>query len=438
MKRKIIAVLLCMSMILPLMACNTGGDLPQGTQANGSGDIYQADDTYNPDDANIAAMNFSVGLLQTYANATKEPGSGDANLLISPFSVYFALGMLENGAKGETLSELEDVLGLNPGQMNSFAKEYMNQIPEELKIANSIWYTSHERFTVEDAFVNSLEGYFDAEVYEAAFDNGTCEEINDWVADKTDDTIKEIISEIPADAVMYLINALAFEAEWEETYEEGQIRDGVFTVSEGIEQTVDMMYSEESYYIEDENAKGFIKYYDDREYAFVALLPNEELGVFNYIRSLTGEDLLEMLENPVEVPVFACMPQFKIEDEVKLKDILEEMGMSLVFDADSADLSGLGSSTAGNLYVDEVFHKTYIEVSPVGTKAGAATSVMIRDESAVFHEEIKEVYLNRPFIYMIIDCDNNQPLFMGTVNSVDMLRCGVSDDLCGYPTENEF
>lgn len=434
MKRRLLACVLCFAMMLPLMGCHSGNRASQKIQSEQGGDIYQADDTYDVEAAKLASVNFAVELFKTYASASE----AEENLLISPFSVYFALGMLENGARNESLAELEEVLGLNQGQMNSFAKEYMNQVPEELKIANSIWYTSHERFSVEEAFVNSMEGYFDAEVYEADFDTDTCEDINEWISDKTDDMIEEIISEIPADAVMYLINALAFEAEWEETYEEGQIRDAMFTCIDGSQQQVDMMYSQESYYIEDEKAKGFIKYYDGRDYAFVTLLPNEEVGVLNYMNSLTGEHLLEMLENPVEVPVFACMPQFKIEDDAKLKPILSQMGMPSVFNSGLADLSGLGMSDAGNLFVDDVLHKTFIEVSPLGTKAGAATAVVIRDESAPLFEETKQVYLDHPFIYMIIDCDTNQPLFMGTVNYVPILRCGIADDVCGYPTENGF
>ena len=400
--KKIIAFLLCIFMLLPLMACDN-------TQSDKGDTAFYADDSYDTEDAMIASMDFSIKLLQTYA---------EENALISPMSIYFALGMLENGAKDESLFELEDVLGLNAGQMNSYAKEYMNQIPEELKIANSIWYTSHESFTVEDTFIQGVEGYFNAEVYEADFDASTCDEINSWVSDKTDGMIEEIIDEIPADAVMYLINALVFEAEWEDPYEERDIRKDEFTLKDGTKQTVDMMHSMESYYIEDKNATGFVKHYEGGEYAFVALLPNEGVELQDYIQSLTGQQMLNLLEKQQEIQVMAMIPQFQIEDDVKLKEILERMGISNVFDSEEADLSGLGSSTIGNLFVDEVFHKTYIEVSPVGTKAGAATVVAVDALGAIFGQEIKEVYLNRPFLYMIIDCNNNQPIFMGTVDYV--------------------
>ena len=93
------------------------------------------------------------------------------------------------------------------------------------------------------------------------------------------------------------------------------------------------------------------------------------------------------------------------------------MGIIDAFDIEKADLSELGSSTYGNLYVDRVLHKTYIEVSPVGTKAGAATVIEVRGESALIEpEEVKEVRLDRPFLYMIIDCEYHQPIFIGIVN----------------------
>ena len=116
---------------------------------------------------------------------------------------------------------------------------------------------------------------YDASVYETAFNDATVDSINDWVEQNTDGMIKEILDEIPADAVIYLINALVFEAEWADKYEETQIRENMkFTTGKGMEQRVDMMFSEESLYLTDENAKGFIKYYKGGKYAFAALLPN--------------------------------------------------------------------------------------------------------------------------------------------------------------------
>ena len=92
-------------------------------------------------------------------------------------------------------------------------------------------------------------------------------------------------------------------------------------------------------------------------------------------------------------------------------DVLKEMGMADAFDGGKADFTGLGTSDRGNIYIGRVIHKTYIEMSPKGTKAGAATVVEMMDECAPWYEEMRTVHLDRPFIYMLIDCENNQPFF---------------------------
>lgn len=426
MKKRILTLLLSVAMVLPLMACNRGVDLPQESELPNVGDDYDETETQ------AAAMNFAVNLFQESlkyekesteeANSYVEPGEGPRNLLISPLSVYLALGMTENGAKGETLSQIEDVLGLNVEQMNRYVDVFLGNVSDELKIANSIWVTEDKRFTFDDNFGKINKAYYSADVYKAPFDESTVKEINDWVEEKTDGTIKDILDKVPMDAVMYLINALVFEAEWEDTYDESQVREGTFTVEGVVEQKVDMMYSDEQYYLEDKNATGFLKYYDDREYAFVALLPKEGMDVYNYVNSLSGEHLQQLLENPIEIHVNAAIPQFDTEYQIEMKDVLMEMGIMDAFDADKADLSGLGTSDVGNIYVSRVIHKTFIEVTPMGTKAGAATVVEFKPESAGFYEESKDVILDRPFIYMIIDCETNQPLFMGVVNYIDAYR----------------
>ena len=179
-----------------------------------------------------------------------------------------------------------------------------------------------------------------------------------------------------------------------------------------------MMLSIENLYLEDENATGFIKYYKDRDYAFVGLLPNEDIEIEDYVANLTGEQLENLLTNPQNVAVDARIPQFSYEYDIEMSEILEKMGMTAAFDCNKADFSNMATSKQGNIWINRVLHKTFIEVTPVGTKAGAATVVEAVDESCPFYEEMKEVHLDRPFMYMIIDCDSNTPVFIGTVNTV--------------------
>lgn len=179
-----------------------------------------------------------------------------------------------------------------------------------------------------------------------------------------------------------------------------------------------MMYSEENQYLEDEHAAGFLKYYADRKYAYAALLPKEGMSVAEFVATLDGEKLRNILANPTQLQVNAAIPKYENEYSAELSDILQEMGMADAFDMARADFSGIGSSSEGNLYISRVLHKTFIAVDERGTKAGAATAVEMKRESAVMEDYIRTVYLDRPFLYMIVDCEQNLPIFMGTVAGV--------------------
>ncbi len=344
------------------------------------------------------------------------------NTLISPLSVLAALSMTANGAKGETLAEMEAVLGMPVSQLNGYMHSYLNSLPQgekyKLSLANSIWFTDDDRFTVNEDFLQTNADYFGADIYKSPFDGTTLKDINLWVEQKTDGMIPEILDEIPDDAIMYLINALAFEAEWTEIYTKDAVSTNTFTTADGTKHEVEFMYSTENGFLEDENATGFIKYYKDRKYAFVALLPNEGNTVSEYVNSLTGESLAEMLENPQEIPVKTAIPKFETEYDTEMSKLLSAMGMPKAFDGFEADFSALGTSSAGNIFISRVLHKTFISVGEKGTKAGAATAVEMEDECAPEFEESKKVYLDRPFVYMLIDCQNNIPFFIGTLNEV--------------------
>lgn len=348
----------------------------------------------------------------------------DKNTLISPLSVISALGMTANGAKEETLAQMEQTFGIGVSDLNEYLHEYMEQLPEDknrykLSMANAIWFRDTESLTVEKEFLQTNANFYDAAVKKAPFDNSTLKEINAWVSDNTDGMIDNILDRIPDSAVMYLVNALAFDAEWQEIYYEHQVRDGEFTKEDGTKQEVQLMYSMERGYMEDDNAEGFIKYYADGKYAFVALLPKEGISVSAYADSLKGEELHTMLTNLSDRKVRAAIPKFESEYSLVMNDVLMDMGMKNAFDVDRADFSALGSSDNGNLYISQVRHKTFIAVDERGTKAGAATIVEMADGAAMEMEEPAVIYLDRPFVYMIVDCEEWVPVFIGVVHSVE-------------------
>ena len=178
------------------------------------------------------------------------------------------------------------------------------------------------------------------------------------------------------------------------------------------------MYSTEERYIEDKDASGFIKYYVAHKYAFAALLPDEGVTVSEYLSGLDGERLNALISEAEFATVNAAIPKFETEYKTDLAPVLGNMGMSDAFSPDEADFSRLGSSTDGNIYINKVIHKTHIQVGEKGTKAGAVTLVELKDRGTSTDAEPKQVYLDRPFIYMIIDCENNIPLFIATMNDI--------------------
>lgn len=369
------------------------------------------------DVSNGAVTDFAVRLF-------KASMDNDNNTLISPLSVLVALSMTANGADSETLSQMEGVLGMPIDQLNSWVSSYMSKLPEEekykLSIANAIWFKDTDSFTVNEDFLHTNRDYYGAGIYKAPFDDSTLKEINKWVEDNTDGMIKDILNEIPTSAIMYLVNALAFDAQWQKIYDEYQIREGQFTTEDGKVRDVELMYSSEGKYLEDGMATGFIKYYEDRKYAFAALLPNEGVTVSEYIASLDGEHLNEMLMNANQNVVSAAIPKFETEYSVEMSDILKEMGMPNAFSDTLADFTKIGHSTNGNICISRVIHKTYINVDGKGTKAGAATVVELVAESAMEPSEPpKQVFLDRPFVYMLIDCQSNLPFFIGTMMDVE-------------------
>lgn len=409
----IISLLLICSIAVNLTGCSTkvqAKDLMEGITPNA---VTPLEDLTSQ---SATVTDFAIRLFQ----ASEKSGE---NTLISPLSVLCALSMTANGAENETLQQMETVLGMTTQELNLYLYSYMQSLPQEekykLSLANSIWFTEDESFTVNPDFLQTNADYYGASIYKTPFNDQTCKDINNWVKQNTDGMIPKILDRVSEDAVMYLVNALAFEAEWMEVYEKNQVKDGEFTKEDGTKQNVVFMHSSESTYLEDEKATGFMKMYKGGKYAFVAMLPNEGVSISDYVASLDGAALNTLLSNPQYTTVYTSMPKFETEYDVEMSDILKEMGMPIAFEPTKADFAGIGTSTEGGVYISRVLHKTFISVGEKGTKAGAATVVEANCGSAMPPQEPKEVYLDRPFVYMLIDCENNIPFFIGTLMNAE-------------------
>lgn len=420
--KKIISVLLCITLILVSFSACGKKPTPTPTKAiakNLMNDISPKSVEKSNDltDGNKAFYDFTVSLF-------KENQVNGDNVLISPLSVLCALSMTANGAENDTLKEMEEVFGLSVMEMNKYLYSYINGLEQgekfSLKLANSLWITNDETFKVNNDFLQINADYHSPQMYSVDFNSeDTVKDMNNWVKKNTDGMIPSIIDEsLPDYTLMCLMNALAFEAEWANVYEEYAVHEDTFYARNGESQNVDFMYGEEYNYLCDSDSTGFLKYYAGAKYAFAAVLPNENIKLEDYIKNLTGDKIANLLNNVKHEKTITSLPKFEYDYSADITEMLQNMGIKTAFDGDNADLTGIGTWEQGNLYISKVLHKTYISVAEKGTRAGAVTAEILNGTTAM-HEKPHEVYLDRPFIYMIIDCENKVPFFIGTVTSVE-------------------
>ena len=342
------------------------------------------------------------------------------NSLISPLSVILALAMTANGADNETLKQMERVMGggIPIAELNEYLYAYVKNLPNKnkskLAIANSIWFNDSEnKLQVEKEFLQNNADYYQADAYAAPFDSRTLKDINNWVKSNTDGMIDNILTEISPDQIMFLINAVMFDAEWQNVYNKENVRKGDFTDINGAKHNVDFMHGTEGVYLDDGMATGFIKPYANGGYSFAALLPNEGVPIETYIDNLSGAGFLGVINNATSEMVFTSMPKFEYEYTKTMNDALQFLGMPDAFSAVQADFGKIGASPMGNIFISLVLHKTYISVDELGTRAGAVTMVAMTGGGMM--SDPKVVNLDRPFVYAIIDNATNLPLFIGSL-----------------------
>ena len=369
-----------------------------------------------------ATANLAFKLMK--ALSAKEGGK---NIMISPDSIITALAMTQNGAKGATLEEMLGILGagMTLEEYNKALSGYNNMLSSlsgvKFAAANSIWIRNTPQLQINKDFIQTNIDYYDANVFLADFDDKTVNDINTWVNDNTQGMIEKLFDTIDDDHMMYLINALSFEAQWAEQYDEYQVaEDCTFTNSEGEEQKVTMLCETMKGLIKLNGGLGFSKSYEGGQYSFVALLPPEGMSVDEYLAGITGEDFLAAWsDKDFDPDLITRLPEFKYDYDTSLKDVLKELGMAGAFEKD-ADFSGMCDPNLMNLWIGDVIHKTHIELDRNGTKAAAVTAVIMCGE-AMAMEEPEKIYitLDRPFVYAIVDNTTGLPVFLGSVNSIE-------------------
>jgi len=361
-----------------------------------------------------ALADFSFNLFE---GSLKEEQNG----LVSPLSALLCLALVTNGASGDTLAQLEDVLGMSIEELNKAAYAYTRSLESgdgyKVKLANSVWFEDTPTLKVSEQYLQTSADWYDAEQFAAPFDASTVKDINSWVKKNTDGMIDSIVEEIQQKTVMYLINALVFDAKWQDEYEKKQIKDDTFQNGNGTQTPVKMLCSEESTVLRTEDSVGFAKKYKGGKYSFVALLPEENKDIYEFAASLDGESWISMWESKSHRSANVKIPEFSYETGFSLKEILKDLGATDMFDENKADFSKLATSEHGNIYCSNVQQKCFIDVSRNGTKAAAVTWATLDATNSAPSEPLN-IFLDRPFVYAIVDNATGLPLFLGIVNNL--------------------
>lgn len=356
--------------------------------------------------------------------------SDDENLFLSPFSISSALAITYEGADGETEDEIKSVFHF-PEDIESLREGFLDinkginaGDPEyELEIANALWAEQTYKF-LED-YISTAEKYYSAETKNLDFINQPEESrvtINEWVEDKTNERIKDLIPQGMIDPMTRLVitNAIFFKGTWVLQFDENKTSAADFVTPSGEIVKVDMMQRTDEDavydYVETDELQLLKMPYDHengKELSMVIILPNED-DLQTVENSLNSSKLKE-LENSVESKqVKVYFPKFKLETEYQLSDALREMGMPTAFSG-SADFSGMDGTT--DLFISDVVHKAFVEVNEEGTEAAAATGVVMKLTSVVEEEPVPVFRADHPFIFIIQDNETGNILFIGRISN---------------------
>jgi serine protease inhibitor len=344
--------------------------------------------------------------------------SEEDNQMISPLSTSYALGMTYNGSVGDTKEAFRQVFHFGDWtdqEVNGSYKDLMSQLVTlddhvQFSIANSIWYRLG--YEVLEAFIATNQEYFDAAVEELDFsDPGAVDIINGWIEDKTNDKIKDMLDYIPADAVMYLVNAIYFNATWKYRFDPEETFEGDFILEGGAVHQCDFMQVEGAFnYTSQENFKAVELPYGDSAFSMVVLLPNPGVTTAALVEEMNADSWDSWFEYSYPTNILIELPKFKYGFKSLLNVPLINLGLGIAF-SDGADFTNI--NPGGNIFISRVIHQTFIDVKEEGTEAAAATIVEM--ELTSIHDGPYQFKADRPFLYVIKENSTGAILFMGKV-----------------------
>jgi len=358
--------------------------------------------------------------------------TSDGNLFYSPYSISLALAMTYAGARGETASQMADVLhySLPNDRLHSAFNALdldLARRPEQaadvdknqrfaLSIVNSIWGQKGWPFLSE--FLDLLALNYGAGMRLVDYMNAPEEArlaINDWVSEQTKARIKDLVPQglITPDTTLVLVNAIYFKAAWQYEFDSSQTKDGPFTLLDGSQVSAPLMSLDHLASLGYANGDGWQAVtlpYKGGMTEMVIIVPDE--GWFTeFEASLSADRFDEILAGMEPKMVALTMPKFSFTSSYQLKDVLSGMGMPLAFDDEQADLSGIDGRR--DLFIRDVVHKAFVAVDEAGTEAAASTAVIIAPTAMLMPDV--ELTIDRPFFFVIRDVPTDSILFVGRV-----------------------
>lgn len=337
------------------------------------------------------------------------------NIVLSPLSASMALGMLLNGASGETFDEMRRALALEGMERQPINASYASLIDllegldpaVRFEIANSVW--ARQGFPFHESFSDTVRDYFDAGVETIDFAAPDAPaRINEWVARATGGRIEEMIERIDPMDVMFLLNAIHFDGDWTTPFDPERTSPAEFRTRDGGTVRVPMMSMDEKphrFAQREDGTKALELPYGGGAFSMVFVQPPGD--AFEYARGLTGADWDALVGALDTLEVLVRMPKYELRYQRTLNDDLQALGMVQAFDEADADFERL---TAERVYVSEVRQKAFLRLDEQGTEAAAVTSVGVRTVSLGPH-----IFLDRPFVFAIRERLSGTLLFLGVI-----------------------
>jgi serine protease inhibitor len=344
------------------------------------------------------------------------------NTLVSPLSIYMALGMVYNGADNATRDSIGRVLeieGNGVDNLNATAKALIEQLPGEdnkvsMSIANSIWYKKNDVQPIQ-SFLDICNENFKAIISALDFSSPSAlANINSWVSDKTNGKIPKILESIDDSDLMFLVNAIYFNGSWKYSFDPANTYNTVFHGAQGHEINTPFMSQELT--VSGTSNENFelveLPYGTGKAFSMFIILPkNASVKLNPFVATLNESILADAIAQMQESKMKIIIPKWEYSyNWENFKDQLKAMGMAIAF-TDSADFSKMYPR---KVHITKAVHKTYIKVNEAGTEAAAATAIGITLTSAP--SQPREFRADHPFVYIIAEKQTGTILFTGTLS----------------------